>query len=87
MKLLKRLALCCLALLVTAESVSAQPGRRRRADLSIPNVAKKDVICFALYTVHDKTLKLTARCWIHRQLDPARSRRRHFASGLDRQRE
>ncbi|EMI28516.1 metallophosphoesterase family protein [Rhodopirellula europaea] len=63
MKLLKRLALCCLALLVTAESVSAQPGRRRRADLSIPNVAKKDVICFALYTVHDKTLKLTAQLY------------------------
>lgn len=63
MKLLKRLVLCCLALLVTAESVSAQPGRRRRADLSIPNVAKKDVICFALYTVHDKTLKLTAQLY------------------------
>lgn len=63
MKLLKPLALCCLALLVTAESVSAQPGGRRRADLSIPDVAKKDVICFALYTVHDKTLKLTAQLY------------------------
>ncbi|EGF25004.1 hypothetical protein [Rhodopirellula baltica] len=63
MKLLKPLALCCLALLVTAESVSAQPRGRRRADLSIPDVAKKDVICFALYTVHDKTLKLTAQLY------------------------
>lgn len=70
MKLLKRLALCCLALLVTAESVSAQPGRRRRADLSIPNVAKKDVICFALYTVHDKTLKLTAQLYPLSSGDP-----------------
>lgn len=65
MKLLNRLTLCCLALLVTAEFVSAQPGGRgrRRADLRIPDVAKKDVICFALYTVHDKTLKLTAQLY------------------------
>ncbi|PHQ36528.1 hypothetical protein [Rhodopirellula bahusiensis] len=72
MKLLNRLALCCLALLVTAESVSAQPGgrARRRADLSIPDVAKKDVICFALYTVHDKTLKLTAQLYPLDASDP-----------------
>ncbi|KLU04721.1 putative signal peptide and transmembrane protein [Rhodopirellula islandica] len=72
MKSLNRLALCCLALLVTADSVFAQAGNRarRRADLSIPDVAKKDVICFALYTVHDKTLKLTAQLYPLDASDP-----------------
>ncbi|MFG0268246.1 MAG: hypothetical protein ACF8AM_24280 [Rhodopirellula sp. JB055] len=72
MKSLNRLALCCLALLITANSVFAQGGNRgrRRADLSIPEVAKKDVICFALYTVHDKTLKLTAQLYPLGASDP-----------------
>jgi hypothetical protein len=72
MKLMNRLALCCLALLVTADSVFAQAGNRarRRADLSIPEVAKKDVICFALYTVHDNTLKLTAQLYPLDASDP-----------------
>ncbi|WDQ15864.1 hypothetical protein [Rhodopirellula sp. P2] len=72
MKLLNRLALCCLALLITADSVFAQGGNRarRRVDLSIPDVAKKDVICFALYTVHDKTLKLTAQLYPLDASDP-----------------
>lgn len=34
---------------------------RNRVDLSIPEVDRKDVICFALYTVHNQTLKLTAQ--------------------------
>ena len=36
---------------------------RRRAILTIPEVEAKDVICFALYTVHDQTLKLTAQLY------------------------
>ncbi|MEO1525472.1 MAG: hypothetical protein AAFX06_08545 [Planctomycetota bacterium] len=38
-------------------------NRRGRAVLTIPEVADKDVICFALYTVHDNTLKLTAQLY------------------------
>ena len=34
-----------------------------RAVLEIPKVADKDIICFALYTVSDKILKLTAQLY------------------------
>ena len=57
---------CVLALGVLATTSSAQQSnnkRRGRADLAIPAVSKKDVICFALYTVHDGTLKLTAQLY------------------------
>ena len=60
MKLLKYLALFC-AVLMLAPAANAQ--NRRRAVLTIPEVAKKDIICFALYTVHNKTLKLTAQLY------------------------
>jgi len=46
--------------LVFASSVDAQ---RRRVDLTVPSVAPAEVICFALYTVHDQTLKLTAQLY------------------------
>ncbi|WP_286178142.1 alkaline phosphatase D family protein [Rhodopirellula sp. JC639] len=49
-----------------APFAAAQTGRSRprgRADLSIPTVEKKDLICFALYTVSDQTLKLTAQLY------------------------
>ena len=36
---------------------------RNRVDLSIPKVEAKDKICFALYTVHNKVLKLTAQLY------------------------
>lgn len=51
--------------LVLAGSTEAQQNKPKRkwADLSIPEVARKDVICFALYTVHDDTLKLTAQLY------------------------
>ncbi len=55
--------------LLIASSVAAQ--NRRGSDLSIPNVDRKDLICFALYTVHDDTLKLTAQLY---PLDDADSR-------------
>ncbi|MCC9640683.1 hypothetical protein LOC71_00230 [Rhodopirellula sp. JC740] len=77
MNRLSRFALACFALMFCAETVLAQPGsapRRRRADLSIPDVAKKDVICFALYTVHDKTLKLTAQFYPLDDNDPKTAR-------------
>ena len=59
------LTLCCAALVISQVG-AAQPspkGNNGRALLSIPEVASKDVICFALYTVHDMTLKLTAQLY------------------------
>lgn len=66
MKLPTFLAVCCVTFFLTSGVVDAQQKRqqnRRRADLTIPDVARKDVICFALYTVHDETLKLTAQLY------------------------
>ncbi len=71
MKLLNRLTLCCFALLVFCAPAAAQQNRARKgADLSIPDVEKKDIICFALYTVHDNTLKLTAQLYPLSDSDP-----------------
>jgi hypothetical protein len=77
MKLQKILGLYCAALVLASGSVDAQqnsPARRDRPDLEIPQVAKKDVICFALYTVHDKTLKLTAQLYPLDSGDPKKVR-------------
>ncbi|TWU15218.1 alkaline phosphatase D family protein [Allorhodopirellula heiligendammensis] len=73
MKLLHRSVFGCLALLLTYSPVLAQQNRPRgnqRADLSIPDVEKQDLICFALYTVHDHTLKLTAQLYPLSASDP-----------------
>ncbi|WP_231604780.1 alkaline phosphatase D family protein [Crateriforma conspicua] len=50
---------------LAGNTVQAQQNsnRRNRIDLSIPQVAEKDAICFALYTVSDQTLKLTAQLY------------------------
>lgn len=45
-------------------------GQQRRDLLAIPKVAAKDQICFALYTVHDQTLKLTAQLYPLQPNDP-----------------
>jgi len=61
-----RYILCCLVVLLGGTSVLAQQnGKKRpaRADLTIPAVDRSEVICFALYTVHDNTLKLTAQLY------------------------
>ncbi|MCP4730062.1 MAG: hypothetical protein GY872_08295, partial [Roseibacillus sp.] len=65
MKLQKWLVICGAALFIAGVAVSQQKNKRKkgRAVLAIPEVAKKDLICFALYTVHDKTLKLTAQLY------------------------
>jgi len=47
----------------TAADKSKKKVKNNRPDISIPEVAKKDLICFALYTVHNKTLKLTAQLY------------------------
>ncbi|MDP7378847.1 MAG: hypothetical protein QF516_12160, partial [Pirellulaceae bacterium] len=64
MNLIKYLVLGCVVL-VWAGNIQAQQNKPQRkwADLSIPEVDRKDVICFALYTVHDNTLKLTAQLY------------------------
>lgn len=57
MKLSKIIAVC----LVLASAAPAVAQRRNI--LAIPKVEAKDIICFALYTVHDNTLKLTAQLY------------------------
>ncbi len=51
--------LLCAAVLATAPTACAVP----KDPLTIPKVAKDEVICFALYTVHDGVLKLTAQLY------------------------
>lgn len=73
MKFRRFLSIFCVALIVTAGTAGAQkkgkesPNTKRKgkggALLSIPEVEPRDIICFALYTVHDKTLKLTAQLY------------------------
>ena len=65
MKLLKTLSICSIVLAITIPAASQQKKKaaKGRAILAIPEVEKKDVICFALYTVSDGTLKLTAQLY------------------------
>lgn len=65
MNLKKYIIICCAALLIASAADAQQSNQRnnRRAVLTIPEVEKKDIICFALYTVHDNTLKLTAQLY------------------------
>ena len=57
---------------LAASSVGQQKSRaKRKSDLLvIPEVAKDEVICFALYTVHDSILKLTAQLYPLEEGDP-----------------
>ncbi|MEM9379345.1 MAG: hypothetical protein AAGB93_05285 [Planctomycetota bacterium] len=55
-----------LACTLTAPAAAAQ----RQDPLAIPEVAREDVICFALYTVHDRTLKLTAQLYPLQEDEP-----------------
>ncbi len=66
MKLRRLLTLTCAAVLTVASAEAQQKGnnqKKRGALLAIPEVEAKDIICFALYTVHDGTLKLTAQLY------------------------
>ena len=47
--------------LVTA--LAASMAQAARAAITVPTVEKKDIICFALYTVDDNVLKLTAQLY------------------------
>ena len=48
--------------------------QRRKPLLSIPEVERKDVICFALYTVEDKVLKLNAQLYPLKEGEPRKVR-------------
>ena len=48
--------------------------QRRKPLLSIPEVERKDVICFALYTVEDKILKLNAQLYPLKEGEPRKVR-------------
>lgn len=69
---LKALGLGVLAVMSGTPLLAQQNENRRpaRADLTIPDVQRSEVICFALYTVHDKTLKLTAQLYPLEANDP-----------------
>ncbi|MGB4708861.1 MAG: hypothetical protein WBH28_10385 [Fuerstiella sp.] len=66
MKLQACLAIFSIGILFSGGPAEAQQNRPRnagRVDLSIPQVDKKDIICFALYTVDHGILKLTAQLY------------------------
>jgi len=75
-----RTTLICSLLLVLvgglpiADGAAPKPkpkrGGRRAGLLEIPKVGKDEVICFALYTVHDNVLKLTAQLYPLEEGDP-----------------
>ncbi|MEK9632718.1 MAG: hypothetical protein VW622_02655, partial [Opitutae bacterium] len=53
------LALCVLPL-----AIPSFAQKKKKVDpLAIPEITRDQVICFALYTVHAKTLKLTAQLY------------------------
>ncbi len=73
MKFQRFLTIFCAALMMVGAATAQDKGKnangkakgkgKGRAILEIPEVANKDIICFALYTVSDKTLKLTAQLY------------------------
>ncbi|MEM6916067.1 MAG: hypothetical protein AAF491_05820 [Verrucomicrobiota bacterium] len=77
MKFLKPLLVCTfvalLVVVVDAQQKAPQKAKSKgggRAILDIPEVEKKDIICFALYTLHEETLKLTAQLYPLSEDDP-----------------
>ncbi len=57
---------CCALVLFAGTPALAQQAQSKRptpAVLAIPQVDRSQVICFALYTVHHNTLKLTAQLY------------------------
>lgn len=59
----KCLVSVALALAFAAPALGRPPRKKRPNPLAIPEVARDKVICFALYTVHDGVLKLTAQLY------------------------
>ena len=61
--------------IISISNVSNSFGqKKKRVDLlAIPEVTRDKVICFALYTVHDKTLKLTAQFYPLKEGEPRKA--------------
>jgi hypothetical protein len=58
------LRLLLLTLAIFSMAIPSFAQKKKRVDLlAIPEVTRDQVICFALYTVHEKTLKLTAQLY------------------------
>ena len=70
MHYLKTGFLSCLIIMLAIPCAAQNRQNRRGNILTIPKVERKDVICFALYTVHHKTLKLTAQLYPLLDSDP-----------------
>ncbi len=51
------------AVLLLVVTMLFVPLRVARSDVAIPKVSPEDRICFALYTVHDRVLKMTAQLY------------------------
>src|SRR5688572_1221167 len=49
----------------------ASQGLAGRAPLVIPDVPRDEVICFCLYTTHDRVLKMTAQLYPLKDGEPA----------------
>ncbi|MDC0047712.1 alkaline phosphatase D family protein [Verrucomicrobia bacterium] len=62
--------------IISISNVSNSFGqKKKRVDLlAIPEVTRDKVICFALYTVHNKTLKLTAQFYPLKEEEPRKAR-------------
>jgi len=54
--------LAFIAIYLLTLDTTAQP-KARKPQIPIPEVAREDVICFALYTIHENVLKLTAQLY------------------------
>ncbi len=66
--IIKNVLLCVIGIGLFAGVVDGEPAkraqpRRVRPGLSVPEVSRDKVICFALYTVHNNILKLTAQLY------------------------
>ena len=65
----------CLTLACVTLVASTLQAQKKKADpLAIPEVTRDKVICFALYTVHEKTLKLTAQLYPLKEGEPRKAR-------------
>ena len=63
-----------LALSLLPLALPALAQKKKRVDpLAIPEITRDQVICFALYTVHAKTLKLTAQLYPLKEGEPRKA--------------
>ncbi|MBE3133517.1 MAG: hypothetical protein IMZ55_08585, partial [Acidobacteria bacterium] len=67
-------AVVCLAFLAAGSAAAAEKPKPAARDapglLDIPQVPRDQVICFALYTVHNNILKLTAQLYPLQEGEP-----------------